>query len=64
MPTLADMSKSASINKSPNIEFTIYPNPTTNRIRTKASLLGASYTLYSSSGALIRIGSKQTRLLL
>ncbi|MDG2042730.1 MAG: T9SS type A sorting domain-containing protein [Bacteroidia bacterium] len=40
-------------------DYAVYPNPTKGIvfISTKASLLGASYTVYSSSGALIRNGS-------
>ena len=40
-------------------DFTVYPNPTKDVvfISTKASFTGTSYTVYSSSGALIRNGS-------
>jgi hypothetical protein len=40
-------------------DYTVYPNPTKGVvfINTKASLFGASYTVYSSGGALLRNGS-------
>ncbi|MEN8732769.1 MAG: endonuclease [Bacteroidia bacterium] len=52
MPTLVDTSNSASIYKNPNIEFTIYPNPTTSRIRIKAStnLIRENITILTSTG--------------
>ncbi len=50
MPTLADTS--ASVDKYPNIEFTIYPNPTTSRISIKAStnLIRENITILTSAG--------------
>jgi hypothetical protein len=52
METLADTTNSVSIDKYPNIEFTIYPNPTTSRIRIKAStnLIRENITIYTSTG--------------
>ena len=52
MPTFADTSKSASIEKNPNIEFTIYPNPTTSRIRIKSStnLIRENIIILTSTG--------------
>jgi len=52
MPTLVDTSNSASIYKYPNVEFTIYPNPTTSRISIKAStnLIQQNIIIYTSAG--------------
>ena len=52
MPSLVDTSNSASIYKYPNIEFTIYPNPTTSRISIKAStnLIQQNIIIYTSAG--------------
>ena len=52
MATLADTSNSASIDKYPNIEFAIYPNPTasTIRIKAKTNLIRENITIYTSEG--------------
>ena len=47
-----DTSNSARIYKYPNVEFTIYPNPTTSRIRVKATtnLIRQNITICTSAG--------------
>ncbi len=52
MSTLADTSNSASIDKYPNIEFTIYPNPTPSTIRIKATTnsIRQNIIIYTSAG--------------
>ena len=52
MPTLEDISKSASIYKYLTIEFTIYPNPTTRTIRIKSTtnIIRENFTIYTSTG--------------
>ena len=39
-----------------NLEFSIYPNPTTNSISFNKEMLGATYEIYTITGQLVKNG--------